>query len=81
MKIFAKAQQAEAIRRTQVRINMKILFFKALLSTCACLAFNSKKCKGRFRDVWITSVFFFAKDFIEGGTLLPLFVYNTLIIN
>ena len=23
MKIFAKAQQAEAIRRTQVRINMK----------------------------------------------------------
>jgi hypothetical protein len=66
MKIFAKAQQAEAIRRTQVRINMKILFFKALLSTCACLAFNSKKCKGSFRDVWITSAFF-RERFYRGG--------------
>ena len=26
-------------------------------------------------------VHFFAKDFIEGGTLLPLLGYNTLIIN
>ena len=80
MKIFAKAQQTEASRRTQVRINMKILFFKALLSTCTCLAFNSKNAKAHFAMSGL-QMHFFAKDFIEGGALLSLFVYNTLIIN
>ena len=80
MKIFAKAQQAEAIRRTQVRINMKILFFKALLSTCTCLAFNSKNAKADFAMFGL-QVHFFAKVFVEGGALLPLLGYNTLIIN
>ena len=58
---------------------VKILFFKALLFTCACLTFNSKKCKAHFVMSGL-QVHFFAKVFVEGGTLLPLFVYNTLII-
>ena len=66
MKIFAKAQQAEAIRRTQVRINMKILFFKALLSTCACLAFNSKNAKAHFAMSRL-QMLFFRESFCRGG--------------
>ena len=67
MKIFAKAQQAEASRRTQVRINMKILFFsKRCYPPVRVWRLILKKIKGSFRDVWITNAFF-RERFYRGG--------------
>ena len=46
---------------------VKILFFKALLFTCTCLAFNSKKnAKADFAMSGL-QMHFFVKDIIEGG--------------
>ena len=40
-----------------------------------------KNVKADFAMFGLQVHFFFAKDFIEGGTLLLFWVYNTLIIN
>ncbi len=60
---------------------MKIFFFQSVVSYLVRVwRLILKNAKADFAMSGL-QMHFFAKDFIEGGTLLPLFVYNTLIIN